>query len=77
MSKRGTGAIFCLIAAVLFAARYITAACFLSNMQSWDAELFAAGLEYQGNRLLILSVISLIVGVIYLIRAELEERNGR
>ena len=75
MNKRGTGAIFCLIASLLFAVRYITAAIFMSNVSSWDSMLFAAGLEHQGYGLLIFSVISLIIGVIYLVWAEVEERK--
>lgn len=73
MSRRGAGAIFCLIGALLFAARYITAAIFMSNVSSWDSALFAAGLEYQGNGLLIFSVLSLAVSIIYLVWAEVEE----
>ena len=75
MNRRGTGAIFCLIGSLLFAARYITAAIFMSNVSSWDSLLFAAGLEYQGDGLLIFSVISLIIGAVYLVWAELEERK--
>lgn len=75
MNKRGTGAIFCLMGSLLFAARYITAAIFMSNASSWDSLLFAAGLEYQGDGMLIFSVISLIIGAVYLVWAELEERK--
>lgn len=75
MNRRGTGAIFCFIGSLLFAARYITAAIFMSNVSSWDSLLFAAGLEYQGDGLLIFSVISLIIGAVYLVWAELEERK--
>lgn len=75
MNKRGTGAIFCLIGGLLFAARYITAAIFMSNVSSWDRMLFAVGLEDQGHGLLIFSVISLIIGIIYLVWAEIEERK--
>lgn len=75
MNKRGTGAIFCLMGSLLFAARYITAAIFMSNTSSWDSMLFAAGLEYQGDGLLIFSVISLVIGAVYLVWAEIEERK--
>lgn len=75
MNKRGTGAIFCLIASILFSARYITAAIFMSNFASWDNQSFLAGLEYQGSVLLIVSVISLIIGVLYLILAEIENKK--
>ena len=72
MNQRGTGAIFCLIAALLYAARYITAATLVSNGLSMDRELFLFGLEVQGSGLLILSVASLIVGICYLIWGEVE-----
>lgn len=75
MNRRVTGAIFCLIAGLLFSARYITAAIFMSNISSWDRELFKAGLEYQGEALLVLSIISLIVGITYLIWSEIEEKK--
>lgn len=76
MSRRGTGAIFCLIAALLFAARYITAAIFMSGSSSWDSLLFSAALEYQGLGLLILSIISLIVGISYLVWAEIKDKKN-
>ena len=49
MNKRTAGVMFCLIAGVLFAIRYIVAALFMSGVSSWNAMIFAAGLEYQGN----------------------------
>ena len=75
MNRRGTGAIFCLIGALLFAARYITVAIFMSNVSSWDSMLFASGLESQGNGLLILSILSFIAGIVYLVWAEIGERK--
>lgn len=75
MNKRATGVMFCLIAGLLIAARYIVAALFMSGITSWNAGLFAAGLEYQGNGLLICSIISLVAGVIYLVRAEIEDKR--
>lgn len=77
MNKRGAGVIFCFIAGLLLAARYLTAAIFMSNVNSWDAALFAAGLAYQGNELLIFSIISLVAGIGYLIWAEIKERKNR
>lgn len=72
MNKRGTGAIFCLTGGLLFAARYIAAAIFMSNVSSWDSMLFAAGLEYQGYGLLVFSAVNMIAGIIYLVWAEIE-----
>lgn len=67
MNNKGTGAVFCLIAAILAAARYIAAAVFMSNVTSWNAELFQCGLDYVGSPLRIMAVISLIVGIVFLV----------
>ena len=75
MNKRGVGALFCLMAVLLFSARYIAAAIFMSGVSSWDSDLFNVGLDYVGPSLLILSIISLIVGIIYLVCAEASERK--
>lgn len=66
MNNKGVGAIFCLIAAILAGARYLAAAIYLSGTQSWDAELFSAGLRYVGAPLLIAAIAALIVGVVFL-----------
>ena len=66
MNNKGIGAIFCLISAILMAARYLAAAIFMSSTQSWSNELFTEGLEYVGSPLLIASIIALIVGIGFL-----------
>lgn len=70
MNRRGAGAIFCLISSILFSTRYISAAIFGSNVSSWGAEFFSHMLSYVGNTLTILSVVSLVIGIIYLLLAE-------
>ncbi|MBE5940904.1 MAG: hypothetical protein E7264_00045 [Lachnospiraceae bacterium] len=70
MNKRAAGVIFICVAAFLYAARYIAAAIYMSGTLNWDAELFSQGLEYVGSPLLILSIISLIIGCVYLFFAE-------
>lgn len=75
MGKRGAGAIFCLIAAILFSARYVAAAIFMSGVLSWDKALFNAGLEYVGTPLKTLSVLSLIIGIGYLVWAEVSVKK--
>ena len=77
MNRRGTGTIFCLISAILFSTRYISAAIFSSNVSSWDAELFSYMLSYVGNTLTTLSVVSLVVGIAYLVVAEILEEKIR
>ena len=39
----------------------------MSNVASWSAELFQCGLDYVGSPLKILAVISLIVGIVFLV----------
>ena len=67
MNNKGVGVIFCLIAAILAAARYIAAALFMSNLSSWSADLFQSGLEYVGSSLKIAAFVSLIAGIVFLV----------
>lgn len=76
MNRRGAGVGFCLIAALLFLSRYITAAIYISNMLgSWGPDIFVKGLAYVGGSLTTLSVISLIAGIIYLLFAEIKKEG--
>ena len=62
MNNKGVGAIFCLMTA----ARYLSAAVFMSGATSWDSDLFRAGLSYTGSSLQVAAVLALVVGVIFL-----------
>lgn len=75
MNKRGTGVSFCAIGALLIVCRYIAAAIFGSNVSSWDAGLFNAMLEYVGTPLKTLGIVSIIIGLAYLIWAELSKES--
>ena len=75
MNKRGTGVIFCAIAAFLLAAKYISAAIFGSGVASWDADLYSGMLNYVGDTLVVFSVLSLIAGIIYLVWAEVKKEK--
>lgn len=66
MNNKGIGAIFCLISAILISAKYMSAAIFMSNVTSWDEELFASGLAYIGPFLSVASLIALIIGILFL-----------
>ncbi len=66
MNNKGIGAVFCLIAAILTSARYITAAVYMSNSSSWSSELFQSGLSYIGFPLMIASIVSLVAGIVFL-----------
>ena len=67
MNNKGVGAIFCLIAAILAAAKYISAAIFMCNVSTWSAENFQDGLSYIGPMLTIAAAIALGVGIFFLV----------
>lgn len=75
MNKRVTGGLFCLASSILFSARYISAAIHVSPIVSWDKDMFSMSLGYVGLELLFASIFSLIIGVIYLVSAEFDERK--
>lgn len=66
MNNKGVGAVFCLIAAMLYCTRYLAAAMFMQGISSWNAELFHAGLTYVGDSLTVLSLLALIAGILFL-----------
>lgn len=72
MNKRGTGAVFILISAILFSAKYISAAIFGSGVTSWDQQLFQSMLSYIGTSLNTLSILALLIGIAYICWAEYE-----
>lgn len=74
MNKRGAGVSFCFMATILFSIRYIiSAVIFITGEFSFKSELFNENLGCIDNTLIILSVISLGVGIFYLIMAEGEK----
>ena len=75
MNNKGVGAVFCLIAALLMSARYLSAAIFMSGVPSWSAETFSSSLSYVGAPLLIFSILSLIVGIGFLICGIIQDRK--
>ena len=72
MNRRAAGISLFAIAALLYSARYLTAAIFGSNLQTWDSALFRAMLEYTQSGLNTWSIIALLLGVIYLVWSEIE-----
>ena len=66
MNDKGVGAIFCMIAAILMSARYLSAAVFMSGVTSWDKALFEAGLAYVGQPLKICAILALAAGLVFL-----------
>lgn len=67
MNNKGVGAIFCLIAAILTAARYISAASFMSGVSTWSAETFREALSYEGPVIVIAAALALGVGIFFLV----------
>lgn len=73
MSRRITGTVLLLISALLYAARYLSAAIYGSSIPSdWSADIFDAMLQYVGQGLVTWSLVALIAGVVYLIWAEVD-----
>ena len=66
MSNKGVGVIFCLISTILFSAKYISAAIFMSNIATKDASLFKKGLEYVGPFLSIEDILAMIIVILFL-----------
>lgn len=73
MRKRGAGIAFIAISAFLISMKYISAAIFGSGVASWDENLFNAMLSYVGNTLSNFSILSLLVGILYIVWGEYEE----
>lgn len=64
MNHKTMGMIFICISVFLYAVRYLAAAIFGSNLTSWSKEMFDSMLTYVGKGPLVLSWISLIVGIL-------------
>ena len=76
MNNKGVGAVFCLIASILMAARYVTAALFMSSISTWSSDMFRASLEYIGPALPIAAIAALAVGVVFLGVGIFKDRKG-
>ncbi|MNJ53185.1 hypothetical protein [Paenibacillus fonticola] len=77
MHRRTTGMLLIIIAAFLYGIRYLAAAIYGSNSSTWSAELFNEMLNYVGKGPMILSTSALILGVAYMLVAELEGTSMR
>lgn len=77
MHRRTTGMLLIMIAALLYGIRYLAAAIYGSNSSIWNADHFNDMLSYIGNGPIILSTIALILGITYLLVAELEGTSMR
>ncbi|MFW6029883.1 MAG: hypothetical protein ACOCRO_06470 [Halanaerobiales bacterium] len=75
MNKKGAGVMLCLISSLLFISRYVSAAIFGSGISTWSSDLYNAMVKYVGPDLLYASSVALIIGIIYLLWAELEGKR--
>ena len=76
MSKRGVGAIFCLIAAILYSVRFINAALYTPpNVGEWSPNKYALWVSYVGPPWFVIW-LSLIVGIGYLVWAEIDQHRS-
>ena len=73
MGKRGSGIALIAISAFLISTKYISAAIFGSGVSGWSQDLFDGMLSYVGITLNIFSVLSLLVGILYIVWGEYEE----
>ena len=75
MNRRGLGGLFCGIAAFLYVGKYISAAIYASNMTSWSSDMFRDMLAYIGSNIMYVAGIALIIGVTYIVIAEIKENK--
>lgn len=77
MHRRTTGMLLIMIAAFLYGIRYLAAAIYGSASSAWNADHFNEMLSFVGDGPTILSTIALILGITYLLVAELEGTSMR
>ena len=76
MNNKGVGSVFCLIAAILMAAKYLSAAVYMGGGSSWNQELFRHGLDYVGKPLSVTAVIALAAGIVFLVWGIVQDVNA-
>lgn len=73
MTRRTTGTLLLVVATLLYCTYFLSAAIYGSSAQGWNADLFNAMLQYVGPGLVFWSKVALVVGIIYLLWAEVSE----
>ncbi|MEC0244181.1 hypothetical protein P4H66_30680 [Paenibacillus dokdonensis] len=73
MNRRGAGVVFVAIAAFLLGIRYLTAVMLLPGNNGWSWDYYHEILAKSGGTLLTLSILSLVVGIIYLVLADFKK----
>jgi hypothetical protein len=77
MSRRASGVAFIGYAALFYITRFLSAAIWGQGFSSWNAEGFQALLGYVDQGLSTVSLISLVVGGVYILWGELTELIAR
>lgn len=79
MNKRGCGAVFCVMAAMLYCTKYLAAAIYSSsNDTSWNSIFFQNNLaNVSGEAFNTLNVLCLIIGIGFIIYQEYDDRQRK
>lgn len=75
MTRRSLGLGFCGIAAFLFASRYLCAAIYATTLPQSNGSIFRQFYDYIGSDLTAAAVVSLAVGIAYIIWGEFSDRQ--
>jgi Mg2+/citrate symporter len=73
-SRLIVGAIFCAVAAFLCSMNFLAAAIYAQNLTSWSGPLNRFGAAYKevGRELQVWAIVALIIGIIYMLLAEVQ-----
>ena len=74
--KRITGALFILVAAILYSIPYICSSVYMSQFGEYSSDQISLGINYVGGHFFLLSAAAFIVGIIYIVLAELDDRKN-
>ena len=75
MEKYISGAIFCMIAAILQSAKYIATAVYMSGLGTQSRELFQSGLEYVGPGPDIMAAAAIACGALLIVWGIIDSRK--
>ena len=74
MNKRAVGGLFIFLAALFICTKFISAAIYSSSEAPWSSGTFNDQLHEIGTTLNILSIVSLVIGIVYLYFAERDKQ---
>ena len=75
--KKIAGSILILAAVISYCCKYLCAAIYMGGLSERSAENFKLGMEYVGGWFDVISVVTLLLGIIYIVYSEYEERNKK